>query len=244
MWRKVGQRADRNSRYIHDLWARFFSEEDDSVDLAHVITCVSVRCLFLLCLLLLPLMELEWTIFQGSLHYRFSQRSREWWLKLSVNLSNSQEGLSSCQCTKTLDGEEKGNEALCIANSKIVADYARKFAHGHWSFLGLGSEQKWYGSSSYKPKENGMMSLNTCCSTIAKADIPYSVEPMLWNEELWKAKDVENSPYTTLLWWSTNCWNVFSHYHFRQWRLCSRSSKECSCREYTLPLDDQLHGKC
>ena len=32
--------------------------------------------------------------------------------------------------------------------------------------------------------ENGMMSLNTCCSTLAKADIPYSVEPVLWNEEL------------------------------------------------------------
>ena len=32
--------------------------------------------------------------------------------------------------------------------------------------------------------ENGMMSLNTCCWTSANADIPYSVEPVLWNEEL------------------------------------------------------------
>ena len=36
--------------------------------------------------------------------------------------------------------------------------------------------------------ENGMISLNTCCSTLAKADIPSSVEHVLWNEELWKAK--------------------------------------------------------
>ena len=30
--------------------------------------------------------------------------------------------------------------------------------------------------------ESGMMSLNTCCSTLAKADIPYSVDPVLWKE--------------------------------------------------------------
>ena len=43
---------------------------------------------------------------------------------------------------------EKGNEELCIANSKTVAG---RFAHGHWSFLGLGSEKKWYGTHTYKP---------------------------------------------------------------------------------------------
>ena len=46
---------------------------------------------------------------------------------------------------------EKGNNALCIANSKIVADQARRFAHGHWSFLGPGSEKKWHGTHTYKP---------------------------------------------------------------------------------------------
>ena len=37
---------------------------------------------------------------------------------------------------------EKGNNELCVANSMTVAGYARKFAHGHWSVLGLGSEKK------------------------------------------------------------------------------------------------------
>ena len=41
----------------------------------------------------------------------------------------------------------KGNEDLRIANSKIVAEYSGKFAHGRWSFLGSGSEMKWYGSN-------------------------------------------------------------------------------------------------
>ena len=44
------------------------------------------------------------------------------------------------------DCMEKGNEELCIANSKIVTYSARRFAHGHGSFLGPRSEKKWYGN--------------------------------------------------------------------------------------------------
>ena len=33
-----------------------------------------------------------------------------------------------------------------VNNSQTVANYARKFPRGHWSFLGPGSEQKWYGT--------------------------------------------------------------------------------------------------
>ena len=33
-----------------------------------------------------------------------------------------------------------------------VAGYAKKILQGHWSFLGPGSENKWYGSDTYKPK--------------------------------------------------------------------------------------------
>ena len=36
-------------------------------------------------------------------------------------------------------------------NSVTVANYARRFPRGHWSFLGLGSEKKWYATYSDKP---------------------------------------------------------------------------------------------
>ena len=44
---------------------------------------------------------------------------------------------------------------MCIANSKIVADHAKRFAHGHWSFLWPGSEKKWYGTHTHTYKPNG-----------------------------------------------------------------------------------------
>ena len=40
---------------------------------------------------------------------------------------------------------------MCIASSQIVEVCANRFAHGHWSFLGLGSEKKRYGTHTYKP---------------------------------------------------------------------------------------------
>ena len=32
----------------------------------------------------------------------------------------------------------------CQANSKLVSLYARRFRKGHWSFIGVGSDKKWY----------------------------------------------------------------------------------------------------
>ena len=51
----------------------------------------------------------------------------------------------------TLYGEKKGNAEKCDKNSRAVANCARRFPRGHWSFLGLGSEKKWYGTCSDEP---------------------------------------------------------------------------------------------
>ena len=43
------------------------------------------------------------------------------------------------------------NDELCVTNSKTIKEYAERFPRGHWSFLGSGSEKKWYGTYDYKP---------------------------------------------------------------------------------------------
>ena len=45
----------------------------------------------------------------------------------------------------------KRNKEPCEYNSQTVADYARKFTRGHWSFLGPGSEEKWSGTYTDEP---------------------------------------------------------------------------------------------
>ena len=38
----------------------------------------------------------------------------------------------------------KDNEQECLANAKLVSLYAKRFPKGQWSFIGPGSEKKWY----------------------------------------------------------------------------------------------------
>ena len=46
---------------------------------------------------------------------------------------------------------ERGNTEKCETNSVTVANCARRFPLGRWSFEGLGSEKKWLGTYSDKP---------------------------------------------------------------------------------------------
>ena len=68
-----------------------------------------------------------------------------------MNLSSSKEGSSSCQCTTTLYGGERGNTEKCEMDSVTAANYARRFLLRRWSFLGAGPEKTFYGTYSDKP---------------------------------------------------------------------------------------------
>ena len=44
------------------------------------------------------------------------------------------------------------HEQECIANDTLVSLFAKRFPAGRWSFLGLGSEKKWYSTYSERPQ--------------------------------------------------------------------------------------------
>ena len=46
----------------------------------------------------------------------------------------------------------KGSEEECVANSKVVSILAKKFGIGQWSFIGPGSEKKWYSLEENSPQ--------------------------------------------------------------------------------------------
>ena len=49
-------------------------------------------------------------------------------------------------------GEKKDNEEECLANAKVVSIYAKKLGIGQWSFIGPGSEKKWYSLEENSPQ--------------------------------------------------------------------------------------------
>ena len=48
--------------------------------------------------------------------------------------------------------DNKGSEEECLANAKVVSTLAKKFGSGQWSFIGPGSEKKWYSMEENSPQ--------------------------------------------------------------------------------------------
>ena len=46
----------------------------------------------------------------------------------------------------------RDNKVECESNTNRVSQYARRIVAGEWSFLGLGSEKKWYSISEDGPQ--------------------------------------------------------------------------------------------
>ena len=51
-----------------------------------------------------------------------------------------------------IDWTQHKNSDVCLSNAREASDYAKEFQRGHWSFLGPGDEEKWYGTCNYKPE--------------------------------------------------------------------------------------------
>ena len=49
-------------------------------------------------------------------------------------------------------GELKTMNRKCIANATLVSLFAKRFPAGRWSFLGPGSEKKWYSTYNERPR--------------------------------------------------------------------------------------------
>ena len=64
----------------------------------------------------------------------------------------SQEEFFLCRCSTTSPLIRKGNKEECLANARVVKVLANKFGVGQWSFIGPGSEKKWYSMKENSPQ--------------------------------------------------------------------------------------------
>ena len=52
---------------------------------------------------------------------------------------------------KDISCGSRDNEKECGLNARLVSQYAKRFGKGQWSFIGPGSEKKWYSISDDSP---------------------------------------------------------------------------------------------
>ena len=92
----------------------------------------------------------------------------------------------------------KVNETECIDNSTLVSLFAKRFPAGRWSFLGPGSETKWYSFCLQRKttRRMGHSRWNDDDQIQRKWTPSFPSHESHWLEERSKAKGVENYRYT------------------------------------------------
>ena len=96
-------------------------------------------------------MEFEWNIFPGFTTLQLVQEVQKFMNKMSEP-EQFQGRIIFMSMFNDIIWWIPDKEKECIANSTLVSLFARWFPAGRWSFLGLGSETKWYSTYNEGPQ--------------------------------------------------------------------------------------------
>ena len=88
---------------------------------------------------------------QDSRHGRFFRKIQDDLRERNITPEDFTNRIIFMSMSNDIDWTRKGNDGICISTSGKVKEYAKRFPHGHSTFLGSGSELKWYGTQSYLP---------------------------------------------------------------------------------------------
>ena len=137
--------------------------------------------------------EFEWNIFTGFTTLQLVDKVQEF-----MNKMGDPAQLSSCRCSMTSFGGSTDNERECIANATHVSLFAKRFPAGRWSFLGPGSEKKWYSTHIDRPRGKCDRVAELMMIKFGESGHQFSEPRVHCPEERSKAKEVENYRYTSV----------------------------------------------
>ena len=88
--------------------------------------------------------EFEWNIFPGFTTLQLCGKVTDLLSRLGEAPETFTGRILFMSMFNDISCDGKGNEEECVANSKVVSILAKRFGIGQWSFIGPGSEKKWY----------------------------------------------------------------------------------------------------
>ena len=96
--------------------------------------------------------EFEWNIFPGFTTLQLCGKVTD----LLSNLGETPETFTGrilfMSMFNDISCDRKGKKEECLGNSRVVSTLAKKFGIGQWSFIGPGSEKKWYPMEENSPQ--------------------------------------------------------------------------------------------
>ena len=96
--------------------------------------------------------EFEWNIFPGFTTLQLCGKVTDLLSRLGEAPETFTGRILFMSMFNDISCDGKGNEEECVANSKVVSILAKKFGIGQWSFIGPGSEEKWYSMEENSPQ--------------------------------------------------------------------------------------------
>ena len=97
-------------------------------------------------------MEFEWNVFPGVNTLQLSDEVKSLLYRLGETLDNFTGRILFMSMFNDISCGTKDNEKECLANARLVSLYARRLGKGQWSFIGPGSEKKWYSMEEDNPQ--------------------------------------------------------------------------------------------
>ena len=96
--------------------------------------------------------EFEWNIFPGFTTLQLCGKVTDLLSRLGEAPETFIGRILFMSMLTDISCDGKGNEEECVVNAKVVSILAKKFGIGQWSFIGPGSERKWYSIREDSPQ--------------------------------------------------------------------------------------------
>ena len=90
--------------------------------------------------------EFEWNIFPGFTTLQLCDKINDLLSDLGQTPETFTGRILFMSMFNDISCDRKGNKDECLANAGVVKVLARKFGVGQWSFIGPGSQKKWYSA--------------------------------------------------------------------------------------------------
>ena len=96
--------------------------------------------------------EFEWNIFPGFTTLRLCGKINDLLSDLGETPEIFTGRILFMSMFNDISCDRKGNKEECLANARVVKVLAKKFGIGQWTFIGPGSEKKWYSGEENSPQ--------------------------------------------------------------------------------------------
>ena len=140
--------------------------------------------------------EFEWNIFPGFTTLQLCDKISDLLSSMGQTPETFTGRILFMSMFNDISCDRNGNKDECLKNANYVKTFAERFGIGQWSFIGPGSEKKWYSSENSPQGAWDHIAEEMLLRTSQKVDIPLSVQRLHCPGAILKRKGTWKTVFT------------------------------------------------